>query len=107
MSVDLPMDKILGLVLMIAGGGWLVVAKSGSLWKWFRSSRATTPGQTGHNTDAPPPDCFGTHVAIIVKAAPTAPPDVLIEYCQNSFTEAQVLLAERTRLEALVDGESS
>jgi len=108
MSIELPWDKIIGLVLMLGGGGWLVATNSGGLWKWLRSRRTavSVPGDDGHNSDAPPPECFIDHVNIILAAAPSAPSGTLVHYCSTGLTEAQVLVAERDRLEALVSKES-
>jgi hypothetical protein len=106
MSVDLPYDKIIGLILMIGGGCWLAATNSGSLWRWIRSRRTvvSVPGDDGHNSDAAPPECFTKHVKIILKAAPSAPAETLVSYCRDGLTEAQVLVKERDRLEALVKG---
>jgi hypothetical protein len=49
---------------------------------------------------------FTTHVDIILLAAPSAPAGTLVAYCEEGLTEAQVLVKERIRLEALV-GESA
>lgn len=109
MTPELPMDKILGLVLMLGGGGWLAASKSGALLKWFRNRRTavSVPGDDGHNSDAAPPEGFSDHVAVILQAAPTAPPGEQVYYCVNGLTEAQVLLAECKRLEQLVPKESA
>ena len=104
MSVDLPYDKIIGLVLMLGAGGWLTVSNSSTLLKWLRNRRTvvSAPGDDGHNSDAAPPVGFTTHVDIILLAAPSAPAGTLVAYCEEGLTEAQVLVKERIRLEALV-----
>ena len=103
MTPEVPIDN-LGLLLMIAGGGWLAVTNSGALLKWFRKRRTavSAPGDDGHNSDAAPPVGFTTHVDIILLAAPSAPAGTLVAYCEEGLTEAQVLVKERIRLEALV-----
>tara|TARA_R110000824_G_scaffold296778_1_gene485038 strand:+ start:249 stop:575 length:327 start_codon:yes stop_codon:yes gene_type:complete len=103
MTPEVPIGN-LGLLLMIAGGGWLAVTNSGALLKWFRSRRTavSAPGDDGHNSDAAPPMGFTTHVDIILLAAPSAPAGTLVAYCEEGLTEAQVLVKERIRLEALV-----
>jgi len=103
MEIDLPVQQILGIVLLVAGIGYGGATQLPKLWRRFRPT-ATAPGDAGHNTDAVPPDGFEDHVAVILQASPTAPPGDQIYYCVNGLTEAQVLLAECKRLEALVKG---
>ena len=108
MTPEVPIDN-LGLILMLGGGGWLLATNSGALWKWFRKRQTavSVPGDDGHNSDAAPPEGFTTHVDIILIAAPSAPAATLVSYCEEGLTEAQVLLRERDRLDALVlEGDS-
>jgi len=99
MSIDLPWDKIIGLLMMLAGGGWLASSKGRAVWKWLRQSTTSTVDDAGHNSDQQPPDGFVEHVGIIHAAAPNCPPDIREGYCLAGKTEAQVLLAERIRLD--------
>lgn len=109
MSVDLPYDKIIGLVLMLGAGGWLTVSNSSTLLKWLRNRRTvvSAPGDDGHNSDAAPPEGFSDHVSLVCNTAPSAPAEVKVVYLAEGLTEAQVLVRERERLEALVAKESA
>jgi len=103
-SIDLPWDKIIGWLLMVGGGGWLASSKGRAIWKWFRSSTASTVDDAGHNSDIVPPEGFCDHINLIQSAAPSAPAEVILGYCLAKKTEAGVLLAERDRLQELVGG---
>jgi len=100
MSIDIPSElKIIGLLMMVIGSGWLVTDKGAAIWKWFRKRTTSTVNDAGHNSDQQPPDGFVEHVGIIHAAAPNCPPDIREGYCLAGKTEAQVLLAERIRLD--------
>jgi hypothetical protein len=102
--VDLPnLQPLIGIVLLVAGGGILAFQNAGKLWKRFRP-KTSQPGDSGYNTDAAAPAGFCDHLTIIVNAAPNAPADTILCYCEDGKTEAQVLVAERDRLQALVKG---
>jgi len=104
MSIDTSnLQPLIGLALLIFGGGVIAFQNAGKLWKRFRP-KTSQPGDTGYNTDAAPPDCFTDHVEIVTTAAPNAPPETLVKYLTAGMTEAQVLVAERDRLQALVKG---
>ena len=103
MTVDLPLQQILGIVLLVAGIGYGGASQLPKLWRRFKPT-ATAPGDAGHNTDAAPPDGFREHVAVILNAAPHAPSETLVSYCGIGMTEAEVLVSERDRLQGLVKG---
>ena len=59
---------------------------------------AKPPAVTTRSTDQMPPDGFTDHVAIVVAAAPTATPEVVLSYLQAGLTEAETLRAEVKRM---------
>ena len=50
------------------------------------------------SSDQRPPDGFQDHVAIVVEAAPTATPEVVLSYLQAGLTEAETLRSEVKRM---------
>jgi hypothetical protein len=46
------------------------------------------------SSDAPAPAGLGTYIALLRETAPTAGPDVLLQYAEEELTEAEVAIAE-------------
>ena len=101
MEIDLPVQQILGIVLLVAGIGYGGASQLPKLWRRFKPT-ATKTGDSGHNSDAAAPAGFREHLAVVINAAPNAPADIILCYCEDVKTEAQVVVAERDRLQKLI-----
>jgi hypothetical protein len=49
---------------------------------------------SSRSSDAPPPEGFAEHLAIIEETAPNAGPEVWWRYAKDELTEAEVAIAE-------------
>lgn len=88
-------------------GGVLLLCMAPAYYAWQRW-QARTPaailhvvdGKDGYrrSSDQMPPDGFVDHVQIVVAAAPTATPEVVLGYLNAGLTEAETLRSEVTRM---------
>lgn len=86
---------------LISGAALLACATAVGVWQSLRGrvpSWHRQPAPVAHSSDARPPEGFASHVAVIVSAAPTATPQVVLGYLQAGLTEAETLRAEVKRM---------
>jgi hypothetical protein len=86
-------------------GGSLLLCLAPAYYVWQRwQSRVIEPRDKeslppeSRSSDQKPPDGFAEHVAIVVAAAPTATPEVVLSYLRAGLTEADTLRAEVKRM---------
>lgn len=90
-------------------GGSLLLCLAPAYYAWQRW-QARTPRPVvpvvpvdpekpeARSSDQKPPEGFADHVAIVVAAAPTATPEVVLSYLRAGLTEAETLRAEVKRM---------
>ncbi len=97
MTIDLNWQLIGGILL-------LCLAPAYYAWqRWqARTPRAVVPvdpqAPEARSSYQKPPDGFTDHVEIVVAAAPTATPEVVLSYLKAGLTEADTLRAEVKRM---------
>ena len=87
-------------------GGSLLLCLAPAYYAWqrwqARTPRPVVPvdpqAPEARSSDQKPPDGFTEHVAIVVAAAPTATPEVVLSYLKAGLTEAETLRAEVKRM---------
>lgn len=86
---------------LIGGSLLLFLAPAYYAWqRWqARTPRSVVPvDPVTRSSDQKPPEGFSDHVAIVVAAAPTATPEVVLGYLKSGLTEAETLRAEVKRM---------
>lgn len=92
-----------GVLLFLIGGTTSVVKnKANNSTKKVVKKSGDMEIERSSNTDKPAPAGFADHYELIIKTAPTADPAVREQYAIQGFSESDILVAERKRLEKLI-----
>lgn len=94
MTIDVNRQMIGGVLLLCMAPAYYAWQKLQS-----RTPRPVVPvAPAARSSDQRPPEGFQDHVAIVVAAAPTATPEVVLSYLQAGLTEAETLRSEVKRM---------